>query len=143
MYAEQKGRIVVEKILDGSNAAEGGLQVGDVIRGTTGRSKVCFCNFELCILQAYANNKAFDEGHRHTAYYEHILQHVNHDTNIKIQVHADSRIVASSLCCHARWVTCLVTKLTAQEDTQIVCPQADTAHEHAGNKYSLLAKSNQ
>ena len=41
LHAEQKGRIVVEKILDGSNAALGGLQVGDVIRGTTGRSKVC------------------------------------------------------------------------------------------------------
>lgn len=40
VLAEQKGRIVVEKILDGSNAALGGLQPGDVIRGTTGRSKV-------------------------------------------------------------------------------------------------------
>ena len=40
VHAEQKGRIVVEKILDGSNAALGGLQLGDVIRGTTGRSKV-------------------------------------------------------------------------------------------------------
>lgn len=38
--AEQKGRIVVEKMVDGSNAALGGLQVGDVIRGTTARSKV-------------------------------------------------------------------------------------------------------
>lgn len=40
MRAEQKGRIVVERILDGSNAALGGLQIGDVIRGTTARSKV-------------------------------------------------------------------------------------------------------
>lgn len=40
VLAEQKGRIVAEKILDGSNAALGGLQLGDVIRGTTGRSKV-------------------------------------------------------------------------------------------------------
>ena len=39
-YAEQKGRIVVEKMVDGSNAALGGLQIGDVIRGTTARSKV-------------------------------------------------------------------------------------------------------
>ncbi len=48
VHAEQKGRIVVEKILDGSNAALGGLQLGDVIRGTTGRSKVhhpCVCFF--------------------------------------------------------------------------------------------------
>lgn len=39
VLAEQKGRIVVEKMVDGSNAALGGLQVGDVIRGTTARSK--------------------------------------------------------------------------------------------------------
>lgn len=39
-HAEQKSRMVVEKMVDGSNAALGGLQVGDVIRGTTARSKV-------------------------------------------------------------------------------------------------------
>ncbi|KAL3159400.1 hypothetical protein ABBQ38_009830 [Trebouxia sp. C0009 RCD-2024] len=39
VLAEQKGRIVVERMLDGSNTALGGLQVGDVIRGTTARSK--------------------------------------------------------------------------------------------------------
>lgn len=40
LAAEQKGRVVVERIKDGSNAAIGGLQIGDVIRGTTARSKV-------------------------------------------------------------------------------------------------------
>jgi len=46
--AEQKGRIVVEKILGGSNAALGGLQLGDVIRGTTARSKVSLPTIENC-----------------------------------------------------------------------------------------------
>ena len=41
LHSEQKGRIVVERMVDGSNAALGGLQVGDRIRGTTARSKVC------------------------------------------------------------------------------------------------------
>ncbi len=51
VHAEQKGRIVVEKILDGSNAALGGLQLGDVIRGTTGRSKVqtCAVTMHVCL----------------------------------------------------------------------------------------------
>lgn len=40
VMAEQKGKIVVERIIDGSNAALGGLQIGDVIRGTTARSQV-------------------------------------------------------------------------------------------------------
>lgn len=40
LCAEQKGRVVVERIQDGSNAALGGLQIGDRIRGTTARSKV-------------------------------------------------------------------------------------------------------
>ena len=43
MRAEQKGKIVVERIIDGSNAALGGLQIGDVIRGTTARSQVAPC----------------------------------------------------------------------------------------------------
>jgi len=49
VHAEQKGRIVVEKILDGSNAALGGLQLGDVIRGTTGRSKVQTCAVSIYV----------------------------------------------------------------------------------------------
>lgn len=73
MHAEQKGRIVVEKILDGSNAANGGLLVGDVIRGTTGRSKVCFCKSQLCIVQASAHIKALDECHRLTERYKPVL----------------------------------------------------------------------
>lgn len=40
LCTEQKGRVVVERMQDGSNAALGGLQIGDRIRGTTARSKV-------------------------------------------------------------------------------------------------------
>lgn len=53
-HAEQKGRIIVEKMVDGSNAALGGLQVGDVIRGTTARSKVfLFDHAPVTLLHAW------------------------------------------------------------------------------------------
>ena len=40
MGAEQDGKVVVEKLADGGNAMMADVQIGDIVRGTTARSKV-------------------------------------------------------------------------------------------------------
>ena len=38
--AEQGGKVVVEALAEGSNGGSAGVQIGDIVRGTTARSKV-------------------------------------------------------------------------------------------------------
>ncbi len=60
MCTEKHGKIIIEKIRDGSNAALAGLQLNDVVRATTARAKVG-CPELDCLGGGNSNHKAFAE----------------------------------------------------------------------------------
>ena len=60
---EKDGKILIEKIRDGSNAALAGLQLNDVVRATTARAKVG-CPKIDCLAGGLAHHQAFAERRR-------------------------------------------------------------------------------
>lgn len=64
--AEQGGKIIVETVADGGNGKAADIEVGDIVRATTARSKASYI-LALGTLCCYSKNNITPQGTRCTA----------------------------------------------------------------------------